>query len=62
MTIGVLRGDDIDLEAVPETVKVMKAAAAKTRLSIEWQDFQPASAATPHAGGKVQPASIRATT
>jgi 3-isopropylmalate dehydrogenase len=30
-------GDDIGLEVVPEAVKVMKAAAAKTGLAIEWQ-------------------------
>jgi 3-isopropylmalate dehydrogenase len=32
-------GDDIGLEVVPEAVKVMKAAAAKTGLSIEWQEY-----------------------
>jgi 3-isopropylmalate dehydrogenase len=34
--IGVLLGDDIGLEVVPEAVKVMKAAAAKTGLEVEW--------------------------
>jgi len=37
MRIGVLEGDDIGLEVVPECVKVMKAAAARTGLAIEWQ-------------------------
>jgi 3-isopropylmalate dehydrogenase len=32
-------GDDIGLEVVPEAVKVMKAAAAKTGLAIEWHEF-----------------------
>jgi 3-isopropylmalate dehydrogenase len=32
--IGVLAGDDIGLEVVPEAVKVMKAAAAKTGVEI----------------------------
>ena len=32
-------GDDIGLEVVPECVKVMKAAAAKTGLEVEWQEF-----------------------
>ncbi len=32
-------GDDIGLEVVPEAVKVMKAAAAKTGLSIEWKEL-----------------------
>jgi len=36
LKIGILEGDDIGLEVVPETVKVMKAAAHKTGLQIEW--------------------------
>src|ERR1700750_530467 len=32
-------GDDIGLEVVPEAVKVIKAAAAKTGLSIEWHEL-----------------------
>jgi len=32
-------GDDIGLEVVPEAVKVMKAAAVKTGLSIEWTEL-----------------------
>ena len=39
MRIGILLGDDIGLEVVPECVKVMKAAAARERLEIEWQPF-----------------------
>ena len=38
LKIGVVDGDDIGLEVVPETVKVMKAAAAKTGLEIHWED------------------------
>jgi len=34
--LGILEGDDIGLEVVPECVKVMKAAAAKAGLQIEW--------------------------
>jgi 3-isopropylmalate dehydrogenase len=37
LTIGILLGDDIGLEVVPEAVKVMKAAAARTGLDIEWR-------------------------
>ncbi|MBT3767694.1 MAG: isocitrate/isopropylmalate dehydrogenase family protein [Rhodospirillaceae bacterium] len=37
--IGILEGDDIGLEVVPECVKVMKAAAARTGLEIDWQDL-----------------------
>ena len=36
LKIGILEGDDIGLEVVPECVKVMKAAAAKARLEVEW--------------------------
>ena len=38
LKIGVLLGDDIGLEVVPEAVKVMKAAAAKTGVQIAWSD------------------------
>ena len=37
MKIGILLGDDIGHEVVPECVKVMKAAAARTGLAIDWQ-------------------------
>jgi hypothetical protein len=33
LQIGILEGDDIGLEVVPETIKVMKAAAQKCGLS-----------------------------
>jgi 3-isopropylmalate dehydrogenase len=36
LNIGVLLGDDIGLEVVPECVKVIKAAAARERLDIGW--------------------------
>src|SRR6188474_3052671 len=36
LKIGMLEGDDIGLEVVPEAVKVMKAAAAKSGLKVEW--------------------------
>lgn len=38
LKIGFLLGDDIGLEVVPEAVKVMKAAAAKTGLAIAWSE------------------------
>ncbi len=38
MKIGILLGDDIGLEVVPEAVKVMKAAAAKAGLAVEWSE------------------------
>ena len=39
LKIGVMMGDDIGLEVVPETVKVMRAAAEAVGLSIEWQEL-----------------------
>src|ERR1700741_4971440 len=39
LKIGVLLGDDIGLEVVPECIKVMKAAAKKTGLQVEWQEL-----------------------
>src|SRR5436190_19286596 len=38
LKIGYMHGDDIGLEVVPETVKVMKAAAAEAALEIEWSE------------------------
>jgi 3-isopropylmalate dehydrogenase len=37
LKLGILLGDDIGLEVVPEAVKVMKAAASRAGLAIEWQ-------------------------
>ena len=37
MKIGILLGDDIGLEVVPECIKVMKAAAAYERLDVDWR-------------------------
>ncbi len=39
MKIGILLGDDIGHEVVPECVKVMKAAASRTGLVIDWQEL-----------------------
>ena len=39
LTIGILLGDDIGLEVVPECIKVMRAAAAKAGLEVQWQEF-----------------------
>ncbi len=36
LRIGILPGDDIGLEVVPECVKAMRAAAQRTGLAIEW--------------------------
>ena len=37
LKIGILLGDDIGLEVVPECIKAMKAAAALTGLAIDWR-------------------------
>jgi len=37
LKIGILEGDDIGLEVVPECVKVMKAAASRAGLEIDWR-------------------------
>lgn len=37
MKIGILLGDDIGLEVVPECVKIMKAAASRSGLNIDWR-------------------------
>ena len=39
MKIGVLPGDDIGYEVVPECVKVLQAAAVRTGLEVEWLDL-----------------------
>ena len=36
LRIGILDGDDIGLEVVPECAKVMRAAATKTGLDVDW--------------------------
>ena len=36
LRIGILEGDDIGLEVVPETIKVMRAAAQRCALEIDW--------------------------
>jgi len=38
LKIGVLPGDDMGPEVVPEAVKVMRATATKTGLEVEWSD------------------------
>ena len=37
LKIGIVDGDDIGLEVVPEAVKVMRAAVAKVGLEIDWE-------------------------
>ena len=39
MKIGILLGDDIGHEVVPECVKVMKAGAERAGLKIDWSTY-----------------------
>ena len=39
LKIGILLGDDIGLEVVPECVKVMQATAGRVGLEVEWQEL-----------------------
>jgi len=55
LKIGILMGDDIGLEVVPECVKVMKAAAARAGLEIAWEEL-PIGKAGHEAHGNTLPA------
>jgi len=52
LRIGILEGDDIGLEVVPETIKVMRAAAAKAKLAIDWHALPIGRKAFDDLGGK----------
>src|SRR3990172_3835116 len=56
LKIGSVLGDDIGLEVVPEAVKVMKAAAEKTGLTIDWRPL-PIGRKAHEAHGHTVPAS-----
>src|SRR5688572_28351372 len=36
LMVGIMNGDDIGLEVVPVTVKVLRAACAEAALDVEW--------------------------
>jgi len=55
LKLGILLGDDIGLEVVPECVKVMSAAAARSGLAIEWHEL-PIGRAGHEAHGDTLPA------
>ena len=55
MKLGILLGDDIGLEVVPESVKVITAAAARTGFPVEWQEL-PIGKAGHDAHGNTLPA------
>ena len=58
LRIGILLGDDIGLEVVPECVKVMKAAAEKAQLPIEWLPVPIARKAHEQVGHTVPPGTL----
>jgi len=58
LKIGILDGDDIGLEVVPECVKVMKAAAARTGLAIEWHPVPIARKAHDELGHTIPPGTL----
>jgi 3-isopropylmalate dehydrogenase len=55
MKIGILAGDDIGLEVVPEAVKVMRAAARATGLAVEWTEIPIGRAALDALGHTLPP-------
>jgi 3-isopropylmalate dehydrogenase len=60
LQIGILEGDDIGLEVVPECVKVMKAAAGKTGLEIEWHAMPIGRRAHEQHGHTIPPGTLEA--
>ena len=58
LKIGILEGDDIGLEVVPECVKVMRVAAAKTGLAIDWRPVPIARKAHDDLGHTVPPGTL----
>ncbi|MEO8303706.1 MAG: isocitrate/isopropylmalate family dehydrogenase [Betaproteobacteria bacterium] len=58
LKIGILEGDDIGLEVVPECVKVMRAAAAKVDLLIEWHSVPVARRAHVELGHTLPPGTL----
>ena len=58
LKLGILEGDDIGLEVVPECVKVMKAAAAKTGLAIDWLQVPIARKAHDELGHTIPPGTL----
>jgi 3-isopropylmalate dehydrogenase len=58
LTIGILEGDDIGLEVVPECVKVMKEAAARAGLAIDWRPTPIARRAHEQFGHTIPPGTL----
>jgi 3-isopropylmalate dehydrogenase len=58
LKIGVLLGDDIGLEVVPEAVKVMRAAADVTGLAVDWSDISIGRLALDQLGHSLPPGTL----
>jgi 3-isopropylmalate dehydrogenase len=58
LKIGILNGDDIGLEVVPECVKAMRAAAQKTGLAIDWHPVPIGKAALDQLGHTLPPGTL----
>ncbi len=58
LRIGILEGDDIGLEVVPECVKVMRAAADKAGLAIDWRPVPVARRAHDEVGHTLPPGTL----
>jgi 3-isopropylmalate dehydrogenase len=58
LKLGILEGDDIGREVVPECVKVMKAAAAKAGLAIDWEPVPIARKAHDELGHTIPPGTM----
>jgi 3-isopropylmalate dehydrogenase len=59
MKIGILEGDDIGHEVVPETVKVIRAAAEITGLAIDWHSIPIGRAAYDTLGHTLPPDTLQ---
>jgi len=58
LKIGILNGDDIGLEVVPECVKAMRAAAQKTGLEIDWHPVPVGKKALDELGHTLPPGTL----
>ncbi|HEY1473670.1 MAG TPA: isocitrate/isopropylmalate family dehydrogenase [Pseudolabrys sp.] len=60
LKIGILSGDDIGHEVVPECVKVMKAAASRSGLAIDWRPLPIGKAGHELEGNTLPPSTEKA--
>ena len=58
LKIGILEGDDIGLEVVPETIKVMRAAAKRSGVEIDWHPVPIGRKALDELGNTLPPGTL----